>query len=207
MNMSTSNAQARAPKKRSYRLGKRAESREETRRRIVHATVDLHGTVGPARTAISQIAERAGVQRHTVYAHFPDEWSLLLACSAHALELDPLPDPQPWSNIPLGLSRIRVGLEELYFWYERNENLTACVLRDSIEHEATRKIVDLRMAPFFRQAEEVLAAGMNERARDLLRVALDFACWRVLRGSSSSKQAAALMAEAVVGVRPEAGSG
>ena len=72
--MSISSAQTRAAKseKRTYRLGKRAEKQQETRRRIVEAAVDLHSTLGPARTTVAQIAERAGVQRHTYYAHFPD---------------------------------------------------------------------------------------------------------------------------------------
>jgi AcrR family transcriptional regulator len=65
---------------RTYTLKRRAEQQAETRQRIVEAAVDLH-SVGPAFTTISMIAERAGVQRHTVYAHFPDERSLYLACS------------------------------------------------------------------------------------------------------------------------------
>ena len=72
-------------RKRSYTLGKRAENQAETRRRIVEATVDLHAERGPAHTSITAIAERAGVQRHTVYAHFPTERELGLACSGLAL--------------------------------------------------------------------------------------------------------------------------
>ena len=90
--MSTSNAQDRVPKTRSYRLGRRADKQAETRQRIVEAAVDLHSTLGPARTSVAQIAARAGVQRHTDYAHFPDERSLFLACSGLALARDPLPD-------------------------------------------------------------------------------------------------------------------
>ena len=88
--MSRTTAQARAAKRRGYRLGKRAEKQAETRRRIVEAAVELHGTLGPARTTISEIAERAGVQRHTFYAHFPDDRSLFLACSGLAMERDEL---------------------------------------------------------------------------------------------------------------------
>lgn len=203
--MSTFNAQSRAPKKRPYRLGKRAKGQEETRRRIVEATVDLHGTVGPARTAISQIAELAGVQRHTVYAHFPDEWSLFLACSAHALERDPLPDPESWLPVPRGAARIELGLAELYAWFERNEGLACCVIRDSNDHALTQKIVELRMAPTFERAGQILGQGLDERAMALLRVALDFGCWRVLARSCSSPQAAKLMADAVAGLGGIAG--
>ena len=79
---------------RTYTLRRRAEQQAETRQRIVEAAVELHGTVGPALTTVSMVAERAGVQRHTFYAHFPDEWSLYLACSGYALERDPMPDAQ-----------------------------------------------------------------------------------------------------------------
>src|SRR6478735_12250408 len=104
--MSISSAQASVAK-RSYRLGKRADKQDETRRRIVEATVALHGTIGPARTTVSQIAERAGVQRHTFYAHFPDERSLFEACSGMALERDPLPDAAAWRELPAGRERVR----------------------------------------------------------------------------------------------------
>ena len=89
---------------RTYTLRRRAEQQAETRRRIVEAAVDLHGSVGPASTTFSMIAERAGVQRHTLYAHFPDERSLLLACSGLAHERDPLPDPEPGGRSPAGAS-------------------------------------------------------------------------------------------------------
>ena len=84
---------------RKYELKKRAERQEETRRRIVEAAVDLHGTIGPARTSVSAIAERAGVQRHTYYRHFPDERTLGMACSGLHFERNPLPDPEPWREI------------------------------------------------------------------------------------------------------------
>jgi AcrR family transcriptional regulator len=56
---------------RPYRKRLRAEQEEETRERITKAAVKLHGTIGPARTTISGVAEEAGVQRATVYRHFP----------------------------------------------------------------------------------------------------------------------------------------
>src|SRR5215510_8703283 len=105
---------------RSYNLKKRAEQQADTRLRIVEAAVELHGTVGPAATTVSMVAERAGVQRHTFYAHFPDERSLFMACSGLALERDPLPDAAAWRDIGDGHERLRSGLTALYGWYERN---------------------------------------------------------------------------------------
>lgn len=198
--MSSSNAQARAIKKRSYRLGRRAEKQEETRRRIVEAAVELHSSLGPARTTVSQIAERAGVQRHTFYAHFPDDRSLFLACSGLALERDPLPDPDALRALPPGRERVRRGLELFYGWFERNSGQAACVLRDAEHHPLTREIVDLRMTPVFLEAAALLGEGLGERARALVAVALDFACWRTLGRTCSVASAAELMSEAVEAV-------
>src|SRR3954451_5643804 len=104
--------------KRKYELKKRAERQAETRRRIVEATVQLHQEVGPSKTTISEVAERAGVQRLTVYKHFPDERSLLGACSAHWREHNPPPDPTGWAGIDDPDERLRGALTGLYGFYE-----------------------------------------------------------------------------------------
>ncbi len=200
--MSSSIAHRRAAKapNRPYRLGKRAAKQDETRRRIVEAAVDLHGTIGPARTTVSQIAARAGVQRHTFYAHFPDERSLLLACSGLALERDPLPAVEEWARLAPGRARIGHGLAELYGWYARNAELAACVLRDAEQHAPTGEIVALRMGPTFARAFDLLAEDLGARQQAVLRVALDFACWRRLAETHAAAPAAALMSEAVLGL-------
>lgn len=201
--MSNSDAQNSAAK-RPYRLNKRAEKQQDTRRRIVEAAVGLHSTLGPARTSVAQIAERAGVQRHTYYAHFPDDRSLYMACSAMALERDPLPDLEDLRQVPAGSERVRLGLERIYGWYERNREMTACVLRDADYHQPTQEAVALRMAPLFAAAGELLGEGLNPRAQALLEVALDFACWRVLGRDHGAKEAAELMSDAVAGAQGDA---
>lgn len=183
---------------RGYRLGKRAQQQEDTRRRIVEAAIRLHCSEGPARTTVSQIAELAGVQRHTYYAHFPDERDLFLACSGLALERDPLPNPERWTTLPLGRERIRQGLSEIYGWFERNEGQAGCVLRDMEVHDLTREIVELRYAPMFARAGELLVKGMPERTTALVALALDFASWRNLaRSGHTPASAAELMADAI----------
>ena len=195
--MSSFNTHGRAMKTRNYRLGKRAEGQDETRRRIVEAAVDLHSSLGPAQTTVSQIADRAGVQRHTYYAHFPDERDLFLACSGFALERDPLPDPEKLRRVPAGRDRVRHGLEEFYGWYDRNAQLAACVLRDAEIHDLTREMVELRMAPVFHKAAELMGEGMDERSQALLGVALDIGCWRSLSKGRTPSTAAELMSDAV----------
>src|SRR5687767_703055 len=132
---------------RTYTLKRRAEQQAETRRRIVEAAVELHGSVGPALTTVSMVAERAGVQRHTFYAHFPDDRSLYLACSGLVFERDPLPDAEPWRTIADPRKRLRVGLRAIYDWYARNADLVACVLRDAEYHALTREVTTLRFGP------------------------------------------------------------
>jgi AcrR family transcriptional regulator len=188
---------------RTYTLKKRAEQQAETRQRIVAAAVALHGSVGPALTTLSQIAERAGVQRHTLYAHFPDERSLYLACSGFAMERDPLPDPDAWGGIADTGARLHAALASLYGWYARNAALTACVLRDAEHHALTREINELRMGPVMQSYRAVLGVGLSERQRALLPLALSFFSWRSLTrdGGLSDASAAGAMAQAIDGAR------
>ncbi len=137
--------------RRPYRKRRRAELEEETRRRITEAAVELHGTLGPARTTVSAIAERAGVQRATVYRHFPDERSLFDACSSHWNAANPRPDLARWAADEDPDARLRVALSELYGWYDRTEYMLDTVTRDAAVVEALR-------APAARAAEWLEAA-------------------------------------------------
>ena len=186
---------------RGYTLKRRAEQQAGTRMRIVEAAVELHGELGPALTTLSMVAERAGVQRHTLYAHFPDERSLFMACSGLALERDPLPDPSAWRTISDRNARLRTGLAALYTWYERNRDLVGCVLRDGEFHPLTREISDLRFGPFMAAYEEVLGARLNTKQRTMLLLALGFFTWRTLARDAGLKPSAAAkaMARAIEG--------
>src|SRR4029453_13946377 len=115
---------------RQYQQRKRAEQQDETRLRITEATVDLHGSVGPSRTTVSAVAERAGVQRATVYRHFPDERALFAACSAHWRAPNPRPDPASWAAMEDPQARTRRALAELYAYYGRTEQMLANLIRD-----------------------------------------------------------------------------
>ena len=174
---------------RTYTLQRRAEAQAETRRRIVEAAIGLHSTVGPANTTVSMIAEKAGVQRNTFYAHFPDERSMLLACSGHSLALDPLPDAEAWRSIADAAERLRVGLCAIYAWYERNESLVACVLRDAQTHALVREISALRYGPEMAKWHDVLGAGLKAKQRPMLALALSYHSWRTLTREAGLKQA------------------
>ena len=117
-------------KSRQYRLGQRAESMEQTRARIAKATFELHGLVGPARTTIAAVAERAGVERATVYRHFPNELLLYHGCIGHGRAKHPFPDPSAWAAIKDPEERLRTGLRVLYGYYRTVEYIMTNVVRD-----------------------------------------------------------------------------
>jgi len=131
-------------KTRKYELKQRAERQAETRQRIVEAMVALHAEVGPARTTVSAIAERAGVERLTVYRHFADETAMFQACSAHfATEVGP-PDPAEWAGVAEPAERLRAALLAFYAYYRRGEGMLAHVHRDLPELPALAAV----MAPW-----------------------------------------------------------
>src|SRR4051812_30638079 len=177
---------------RPYTMRRRAERQAETRRRIVAAAVELHGTVGPALTNTSMVADRAGVQRHTLYAHFPDERSLSLACSGLVAERDPLPEAERWQAIEDRRERLRTGLRAIYGWYERHAELLACVLRDAQIHSLTRDIVAERFGPPMTSYREVLGAKLSAKQRAMLELALSFFTWRTLVRESGLKAETAI---------------
>lgn len=174
------------PQKRKYELKRRAEGMAETRRRITEVTVELHRTIGPAATRISEIARRARVQRVTVYNHFPDEASLFASCSAHWQALHPHPDPAAWCAIEDPSERLRRGLRELYAWYRETEPMTANLLRDAGIVPALRPIVERGLGGYLEEVRKALTQPIRVRGRRLERVqaagraAIDFHMWRAL---------------------------
>jgi AcrR family transcriptional regulator len=179
---------------RKYELKARAERQQETRRRIVEAAIELHRTKGPAQTTVSDIAGLAGVQRHTLYRHFPDARSLGLACSGHFTDLNPRPDPQAWRGIADPYKRLQRGLSELYDYFERTEDMMTCVLRDAQVDPLTREMLELRSAKTLRAIRDVLAQGLprRKRARAALELALDFHAWKQLVRNSGLSNAEAV---------------
>ena len=165
----------------AYQLKRRAESQEETRRKIVEATIEMHQTRGAAGTTISEIAQRAGVGRVTVYRHFPDELSLLRACTGHYFSEHPSPDLSAWAEIADARERLRSGLSESYAWHRANAEMIAQGLADVRDHEVMKPY-----HAYWAQAADVLVAPfkLRGRRRKLLlagvATALSFDTWRTL---------------------------
>jgi AcrR family transcriptional regulator len=188
-------------RKRPYHQKERAERRAETRARIAAATASLHEEVGPARTTVTEVARRAGVQRPTVYNNFPDERGLFAACQAHFLTEHPPPDPTAAFALPEPADRVRAALEGFYRWYRENEGMTGNVQHDRrLVPELDALLTETSDAQLDGLAD-ALAAGFpaagRARTRALVRLALDFATWhRLKREGLADDEAAELMSEA-----------
>jgi AcrR family transcriptional regulator len=175
--------QDRSSNVRDYRMRKRADDIAETRQRIVEAAVRLHGSIGPAATTISALAEEAGVTRLTVYRHFPDDQSLFVACSAHWAAAQILPDPAAWSRIGDPTQRLRTALADLYRFYRSAEPMLTNIHRDRSalpkdiceRNDATdARYRDLLLQPF------TVRRGRRKRLGAVLGHALSFGTWRSL---------------------------
>ena len=150
--------------KRPYRMRRRAELEAETRRRITESAVALHGTVGPARTSVSAIAEHAGVRRSTVYRHFPDEQALFAACSGHWRAANPTPALEGWAAIADPDARLATALAELYAYYGRTERMMENLMRDEHTVPVVRASFS-RFHAYLDAATDTLVAGRPSRGR------------------------------------------
>lgn len=195
--------------RRPYELKKRATRQRETHDRIAAATAALHSEVGPARTTISAVAERAGVERLTVYRHFPTERELLAACQEHFLAAHPVPDLAAWRAIADPVTRLRVALGELFARNDATEGMTVNVLRDSaVLPELAAQLEGLRN--YERAAVAVLAAGWpvpagQARCFDaLLGHTIAFETWRSLvrRQGLTNEDAVELLTRMICCVAP-----
>ena len=147
---------------RPYELRARAESMDRTRARITRAAIELHGSIGPAATTLSAVAERAGVTRATLYRHFPDEDALFKACSAEWRSANPAPDPAQWTAIPDPFDRLAAALPTLYGWYRSAEAMRANLLRDLAVLPAG---IRTGIESYPRAVADVLDAGWPRRSR------------------------------------------
>lgn len=192
-------------RKRKYEKRRRAEAEAETRLRITESAVELHGSLGPARTSMSAVAERAGVRRSTLYRHFPDERALFGACSAHWAEENPPPDLGAWNEIADPDERLGTALDDLYAYYGQTEEMLDKLLRDE---QAVPVVAEL-FAPFHQflaTATETLMRGrrLRGKARDRTRAAvghaLAFRTWQDLTRTQGldDETAAELMSRLVV---------
>lgn len=191
-------------RKRKYEKKARAEAEAQTRQRITESAVELHGTLGPANTSMSAVAERAGVRRSTLYRHFPDERTLFGACSAHWSERNPPPDIDRWAEIEDPDERLDVALSDLYAYYRQTEGMMDKLLRDEPTVEVVQELMGGYRAMLDRTAEILmkergLRGNAAKRTRAAIGHALAFRTWQDLTAAQglSDEQAAELMVRLV----------
>jgi AcrR family transcriptional regulator len=185
--------------KRKYELKARAESQQATRDRIAAAAASLHEEVGVAKTTVADIARRAGVQRLTVYNHFPDLDALLPACTAHYRAEHPLPDLDAALALADATERLQAVLASLYGWYRENATMQRRVQgeRGSVpELDAwLQRSTDVMLTTL---ADRLADGFAQPDARPLIALALDFWTWQRLdREGLDDVTAATAMTRAV----------
>jgi AcrR family transcriptional regulator len=189
--------------RRKYELKQRADEMAETHRRITAAAIELHGTVGPSRTTLSAVAQRAGVERRTLYRHFPTEAALFAACSTEYFAANPWPELAGSRTIVDPDERLASALDELYAYYERTAPMLANVLRDAELVELARQAV-AGLHAFLDEAVEALLAGRPARGRRralvraALRHAVAFPTWRSLSSEGVARPDAVRLVSALV---------
>jgi AcrR family transcriptional regulator len=191
-------------------MRRRAEQVDQTRQRIVEATVALHGSVGPAATTIAAIAGLAHVTRLTVYRHFPDETALFDACSAHWLSQQQPPDPGAWAQISDPTARLRAGLADLYRFYRAGASMLARVYRD---FAALPKAHQRRLQDRDGHYRDVLAApfpgtaGQRRRIQAVIGHAASFWTWHslCLGQGLADQEAVDVMTGAILAISPAPG--
>ncbi len=178
-------------------MAARARAQEETRRRIVEATMQLHEEIGPRATTISAIAERAGVQRLTVYRHFPDEAAVFQACTAHWLMLNPPPDPSEWETLGEPQARLDAAFMAFCDYYAATRAMWSTAHRDVPDVPALQKPM-AQFGAYVGGVADGLAAGFatsDPALRTTIGHALAFPTWDDLeaRGLSSRQKADLLL--------------
>ncbi len=184
-----------SPSGRKLKLRARALRQSETRDRITQAAVELHQQHGPLQTTITEIAQRAGVERLTVYRHFPDEASLHEACQQHFFTAHPLPNLERWREISSVPVRLESGLRELYEYWEETQSMFSSVLRD---HEVDPERSGAGAVNFMSRAKEALLFGQDlsgSRGQVIAATvghAVNFYTWRSLVRDQGLSNAAAV---------------
>jgi AcrR family transcriptional regulator len=183
--------------KRKYEKKQRAEAEAQTRLRITESAVELHGTLGPAQTTMSAVAEHAGVRRSTLYRHFPDERALFGACSAHWAEANPPPDISRWAEIEDPAERLDLALAEMYGYYRQAGGMIDKLLRDEgavpvVAEKFAAYHQFLAMAAKSLMQDRGLRGNAAKRTRAAIGHALAFRTWQDLTGAQGLDDAQAI---------------
>jgi AcrR family transcriptional regulator len=189
---------------RHYTLGQRAEARNETRQRIVDATVALHARKGAAATTYADIAAAADVAVPTVYNHFPTRAELLAGCISHVTAGAPLPEGDPFAHSHSLRDRIHIAATSLFALYEYLEPWLSWSVREIAQvpellpFEERRR--EFREALVRRAFEPRFGKRMPPAVFATASALLDFPSWLTLSAHTGKKNAARVASEALAAV-------
>ena len=187
-------------KKRRYRQKQRAASQQEMRERIVDAAVALHEELGPAATTISALAERAGVQRLTVYRHFANETEILNACSSKWLASHQPPDASAIEGADAP-ARTRAVFRALYAYYRGTQGMWRSLYADLGKLAALDEIMagfDDYLAAVAESVQADWAPSRSKKLQATIVHALRFSTWQSLEAQKLSPTAMANLVAAWV---------
>jgi AcrR family transcriptional regulator len=189
-----------APRK--YDLGKRAEAVEETRRKIIQATFELHGEKGVLATSMQDIAERADVALRTVYYHYPTVDDLVAGCGKKVIALLAPPTPAIFSGVTTFEERVRQLVQELFAMYERGSPMIDVARREQGEVTGLADFVTNDAASREALVREALRP-FKPRLRTIHEVAAltDFYVWKALTQQNlTTRQAVDVIHRSLVAV-------
>ncbi len=188
---------------RAYTLSRRALSQQETRERILEATVALHAQKGSIATSYAEIAQRADVAVPTVYKHFPDRGALLAGCTAHASKDAPALGPQVLEGVDGAPARLRALFDAAY---RRHEYLEPWMRWREDRIDPDLAAIFAPMGAAMRSLiEAAIASGKRSPPKAAVALATtlgEYSAWESLvRGNGlTTSEAAELAAETVAAV-------
>ena len=187
-----------APRK--YDLGKRAESVEETKRRIIDATFELHNEQGVAATTLPEVAQRADVALGTVYRYFPTIDDLVAGCSGQVMSMLLPPGPEIFAGVEPVAKRVGILVRERFAMYERGarqievarcEQGRVAALRVWVRQDALQHVDLVR--------EAMRPVGRRRHIINQAVALTDFYVWRAFANNGvPTQQAAEIIAVAVL---------
>jgi len=176
---------------------------DPTRERIVHGTLELHGSQGIQATTWQEIAARAGVPVETVEEMFPTRDDLVRACGEHFLEILRVPPadraPDIFAEALSEPERIRRLVETVFGVYERGADGISAARRERAEVPPVAE----SMAELERSLDALATEALRPRRPDessvaSVRALTDLEVWRTLRAQGATSEAAVEQASATV---------
>ena len=182
-----------APRK--YDMDKRKAAVEETRQRILEATLALHSEKGIFGTSWQDIAKRADVSVGTVYKHFPSLEELVPACGELVYAITRPPSLEDAPQIFAGANSLEERLErlvsELFDFYERGASYIETDFQER-QLPAVREweaYMRATIAGLVREA--LIPAGPDERTVQAVSALLDFYTFKSFLDREIPKEQAA----------------